>query len=115
MVGDIRSSTLVFRNGGQNLSRTESFAPAGITGDIVLMSFVLHVSLSLCTPWEPGFPSQRCAEARGRAGFVGRWGLTSGLCARINKMVTSNCIFKALISFQVFCLIILSRLREIKN
>lgn len=35
--------------------------------------------------------------------------------ARINKTVTSNCVFKALISFQGFCLIILSRLREGKN
>lgn len=35
--------------------------------------------------------------------------------ARVNKMVTSNCVFKALISFQVFCLIILSGLREGKN
>lgn len=115
IVGGIRSSTLVFGNGGQNLGHTESFVPTGIAGDLVLMSFVLHVSLSLYTPWEPGFPSRGCAEARGRAGFVGRWGLTLGLRVHINKMVTSSCIFKALISFQVFCLIILRRLREIKN
>lgn len=62
------------------------------------------------SPWEllkiAVFPKVRCCWIGFDFGVVR---------ARINKMVTSNCVFKTLISFQVFCLIILSRLREGKN
>jgi len=91
-------------------TRHGKHCPCCCHGSSILVSSTLQFLIPR-TPQQRGFPALQPRE--GPAALCPWMGLDAGLC--LSKTVTSHCVLKSLIPFQVFCLIISSRLREGKN